>query len=135
MMPTYRYIINNGEGNDLTADLDVGDAYYGGNSIILRGNMAQGKETVMKMYSASLPAAENMIYTTTAKTNGTAVALDAVLTLDDGTEMVLEGDKKVGGEWTTVSYDTSELAGKTIRTISYRLTAALEILQWQSRTA
>lgn len=133
VMPTYRYIINNGEGNDLTADLDVGDAYYGGNSIILRGNMAQGKETVMKMYSASLPAAENMIYTTTAKTNGTAVALDAVLTLDDGTEMVLEGDKKVGGEWTTVSYDTSELAGKTIRTISYRLTAEEEAKGLQFR--
>lgn len=37
--------------------------------------------------------------------------------------MVLEGDQKVGEAWTTVTYDASALAGKTIRTLSYRLTA------------
>ena len=39
MLPTYRYIINDGEGNKLSADLDVGDAYYGGTSLILRGSV------------------------------------------------------------------------------------------------
>ena len=33
-MPTYRYIIENGNGNKLSADLDVADAYYGGTSLI-----------------------------------------------------------------------------------------------------
>lgn len=127
VLPTYRYIIEDGEGNKLAADFDVADAYYGGNSIILRGTMKQGTESVIKMYSAKLPAADKMVYTTTAKTNGAEVALDAVLTLDDGTELVLEGDKAVGEEWTTVSYDTTALAGKTIKTISYRLTAAEDV--------
>jgi len=35
----------------------------------------------------------------------------------------LEGDKKVGEEWTVVSYDAASLAGKTIKTISYRIKA------------
>lgn len=124
VLPTYRYIINNGEGNSLTADLDVGDAYYGGTSMILRGNLKKDVPSDIKLYSAKLPACDQMIYTTTARSKGGEVALDAVLTLDDGSEVVLQGDKKVGDAWTTVTYDTAELSGKTIRTISYRLTAA-----------
>lgn len=121
ILPTYRYIIDNGEGNDLTADLDVGDAWYGGNSLILRGTMKAGAESVIKMYSAGLPASEQMVYTTTAKAKDASIALDAVITTTDGSEVILEGDQKVGTEWTTVSYDASALAGKTIKTISYRL--------------
>lgn len=127
ILPTYRYIIEDGEGNNLSADLDVGDAYYGGNSIILRGSMKQGAESVIKMYSADLPATDKMLFTTTAKAKGAEIALDAVLTLDDGTELVLEGDRKAGEEWTTIAYDTSSLAGKTIKTISYRLKSDADV--------
>lgn len=123
ILPTYRYIIENGEGNTLAADLDVGDAYYGGNSLILRGDVKKDTESVIKLYSADLDAQEQMIFTTAAKVRGPEVALDAVLALDDGSEVILEGDKKVGEEWTVVSYDAASLAGKTIKTISYRIKA------------
>ncbi len=123
ILPTYRYIIGNGEGNTLAADLDVGDAYYGGNSLILRGDVKEDTESVIKLYSADLDAQEQMIFTTAAKVRGPEVALDAVLALDDGSEVILEGDKKVGEEWTVVSYDAASLAGKTIKTISYRIKA------------
>lgn len=123
ILPTYRYIIENGGGNTLAADLDVGDAYYGGNSLILRGDMKKDTESVIKLYSADLDAQEQMIFTTAAKVRGSEVALDAVLALDDGSEVILEGDKKVGEEWTVVSYDAASLAGKTIKAISYRIKA------------
>lgn len=123
ILPAYRYIIENGEGNTLAADLDVGDAYYGGNSLILRGDVKEDTESVIKLYSADLDAQEQMIFTTAAKVRGPEVALDAVLALDDGSEVILEGDKKVGEEWTVVSYDAASLAGKTIKTISYRIKA------------
>ena len=123
ILPTYRYIIENGEGNTLAADLDVGDAYYGGNSLILCGDVKEDTESVIKLYSADLDAQEQMIFTTAAKVRGPEVALDAVLALDDGSEVILEGDKKVGEEWTVVSYDAASLAGKTIKTISYRIKA------------
>lgn len=133
VLPTYRYIIRSGDGNELTAGLDVEDAFYGGNSMILRGSVRQGVESVIKMYSAGLPATEQMIYTTTARANEGEIALDAVLKLDDGSEVILEGDRKVGKEWTTVSYDTSALTGKTIRTISYRLTSDTDVDNLQFR--
>ncbi|MDE7415425.1 MAG: discoidin domain-containing protein [Lachnospiraceae bacterium] len=133
VLPTYRYIIKDGEGNKLSADLDVGDAYYGGTSLILRGAMKQGVSSDIKMYSASLPVSDKMTFTTTARAKGAEVALDAVLTLDDGSELVLEGDKKVQDEWTTVHFTTSELAGKTIKVISYRLTSGADIDNLQFR--
>ncbi len=133
VLPTYRYIIKDGEDNKLSADLDVGDAYYGGTSLILRGAMKQGVSSDIKMYSASLPVSDKMTFTTTARAKGAEVALDAVLTLDDGSELVLEGDKKVQDEWTTVHYTTSELAGKTIKVISYRLTSGADIDNLQFR--
>ena len=133
VLPTYRYIIKDGEGNKLSADLDVGDAYYGGTSLILRGAMKQGVSSDIKLYSASLPVSDKMTFTTTARAKGAEVALDAVLTLDDGSELVLEGDKKVQDEWTTVHYTTSDLAGKTIKAISYRLTSGADIDNLQFR--
>ena len=60
VLPTYRYIIENGEGNKLTADLDVGDAYYGGTSLILRGNLKQGVPSTIRMYSADPPVSDNI---------------------------------------------------------------------------
>jgi len=133
VLPTYRYIIEDGEGNKLAADLDVGDAYYGGTSLILRGEMKQGVSSDIKLYSADLPMSDKMTFTTTARAKGAEVALDAVLTLDDGSELVLEGDKKVQDEWTTVNYAVSELAGKTVKAISYRLTAGADIANLQFR--
>lgn len=133
VLPTYRYIFEQGEGNQLTADLDVGDAYYGGNSLIVRGTMKKDVSSVLKLYSAKLPACEQMLFTTTAKAKGAEIAIDAVLTLDDGTQLILEGDQKAGGEWTVISYDTSKLAGKTIRAISYRMTSAADVSGLQLR--
>ncbi len=74
-----------------------------------------------------------MTFTTTARAKGAEIALDAVLTLDDGSELVLEGDKKVGDAWTTVTYQTADLAGKTIRNISYRLTSDTDTTALQFR--
>lgn len=126
ILPTYRYIVTNGEGNLLTADLDLEDAYYGGSSLLLGGTMRQGIESVIKLYSADLPVTEHMLFTTTAKGKGAEIELAAVLTFDDGSEAVLTGDQKAGAGWTTITYDLSGLSGKRIRTISYRMTASAD---------
>lgn len=120
ILPTYRYIIEDGAGNKLSADLDVGDAYYGGTSLILRGAMKQGVPSDIRLYSASLPVSDRMTFTTTVRAKGAEVTPDAVLTFSDGSELILEGHK-VRDEWTTIDYTASELAGKTIKAISYRL--------------
>lgn len=133
ILPTYRYILDNGEGNKLDADLDIGDAYYGGNDLMLVGAMKKGVTSSIKLYSASLPLTDKVFFTTAARSRDVEVALDAVLTLEDGSEVVLKGDKPVGSEWTVVSYDVSELAGKTVKEISYQLTAAEDVTVNQFR--
>lgn len=133
IMPTYRYIINDGEGNKLSADLDVADAYYGGTSLILRGNLKKDTASEIKLYATDLSVDSDIIYTTTARAKGAEVALNAVLELEDGSTVTLEGDKKVADEWTTVTYDTSSLKGKTIKSISYQMTAGEDVSGLQFR--
>lgn len=123
ILPTYQYMIENGEGNDLSADLDLEDAWYGGSSLLLSGTMKQNAESAIRLYSAELPVEEQMLFTVTAKASGAEISLDALLTLEDGEEILLEGDRAVGSAWTEVAYDMSALAGKKIRTISFRLAA------------
>lgn len=123
ILPTYRWIIENEGENSLTASFDVGNAYYGGNSLNFRGNMGKDAASTIKLYSADLPLEEDVTYTTIAKANA-ETSLDAVLTFDDGTEETISGDKKVGEDWTTVTYDVSDFAGKKIRSISYRVSVS-----------
>lgn len=59
-----------------------------------------------------------------------AYKLNQPLTALTGTrsgEKFSYADRKVGEEWTIVTYDMSPLAGKTIKTISYRLQADEDI--------
>lgn len=125
ILPTYRYIIENEGNNNLTAGFDVGNAYYGGSSLKLRGNMEKGKNSTIRLYSADLEIPEDVIFQTTVKSS-ISTQLSAVVLLADGTEQVLEGDKKVKEEWTTVAFDTSGLGENKISGISYQMAAEEE---------
>lgn len=118
ILPTYRYIIKNDGKNSLKADLDMKHAYYGGSSLKLMGNMEKDKNTLIKLYSTDLNLKKGVIFTTTAKASSPAF-LKAVVTLEDGTEKILDGDKKVSNSWTEVAFDISSIYDKHIRSISY----------------
>ena len=49
VMPTYRWIINNGGSNTLKASIDYANAFYGGNSIKLSGNLQANIPTTIKL--------------------------------------------------------------------------------------
>lgn len=120
IQPTYRYIIQNEGNNSLLAGYDVANAYYGGSSLKLRGNLEKGKNSVIKLYSAGLPIEKDVVFTTTVKASN-ATVLSAVLELDDGSVETIEGDKQAAKEWADISFDISKLEGKTIKSISYQL--------------
>lgn len=122
ILPTYRFIMENEGTNDLQGSFDIGDAYYGGNSLKFRGKMEKDKATTIKMFSADLPAEKDVTWTTTVKASAPS-ALDLVLTLDDDSTETISGDKKAGTDWTVITYDISKCEGKNIRSISYKLTA------------
>lgn len=121
IMPTYRWVISNEENNNIKADIDYTNAYYGGNSIKLSGYLAEGKSSTIKLYSADLNLPEGVQFTTTAKASGNTVAMDLVLTFQDGTEATIAADQKLGTEWTKLTYDVSPYVGKSIKTISYKI--------------
>ncbi|MGL4570648.1 MAG: endo-beta-N-acetylglucosaminidase [Clostridium sp.] len=122
IMPTYRWIIDNAGSNTLKASLDFSNAFYGGNSIKLAGNLGANESSTIKLYSADLKIEKGTKFTTTAKSDK-EVNLDLVLEFHDGSSETITGDKAVGSEWTTVSYDVSKLKDKSIKTISYKLTS------------
>ena len=64
-----------------------------------------------------------MTCTTTAKTSNGNANLNLVLEFSDGTKQVVAADKAIGADWTTVSYDISGLAGKTVTSIGYELSS------------
>lgn len=121
ILPTYRWIIKNEGENHLTAAFDVGNAWYGGTSLRLLGNMAKDTASTIDLYSADLPVEKDTTFTTTVKaTQETQV--NAVLTFDDNSTETIKGDKKAGEDWTTITYDLSKFEGKNIRKIAYELT-------------
>ncbi len=120
IMPTYRYSIKNSGKNSLSARLDVGNAYYGGGSILLRGKVEKQQPTDIKMYSAELAIENEFAFTVVAKANEKS-KLSAVLVLSGGSEVVLEADKLLSNDWQTLKFDTSKLKGSTIRTLSLRV--------------
>lgn len=122
VLPTYRYIIENDEGNTLTASLHYDDAFYGGNSIKLNGNFEKDKSSTIKLYSSDLVFDKDIIFSTALKASN-EVDVTAVLTLDNGTKEEIKGNKPVGTEWSVITYDVSKLDRKTIRSIDLKFSA------------
>lgn len=120
ILPTYRWVMEHEGSNKLNASFSVADSYYGGTSVKFRGDMGKGDKSEVKLFSADLPVEEEVIFNTTAKANA-ETKLSAVLTFDDGSEETVEASGSIGTDWTTVTYDISEFAGKKIRSISYAI--------------
>lgn len=125
IMPTYRWHLEQSGGSGLDATIDYGDAYYGGTSVRIFGKAVKDQPVLIKLYSAQLPMTDGVSFTVKAK--GTLEAdLNLVVTLDDGSTQTIAGDQKLGKDWTTVTYDVSGLAGKTLTGISFELTSSAD---------
>lgn len=122
VMPTYRWVLDQEGNNSLTPSLDFANAYYGGNSIKLYGNLEANKASTIKLYSSDLKLTKSTKFTTTAKSSLES-NLDLVLEFEDGTKEVIEADSSLGAEWTTLSYKVSKFAGKTVKSISYKMSS------------
>lgn len=125
--PTYRWMITNEGINKLSADIDYANAFYGGNSIKLSGNLEGGKASTIKLYSADLTLEDKVSFTTSIKSSHN-IEFDLVLDFHDGsTETIKSKDKVVADEWSTLSYDVSKLAGKAIKNISFSISSDEEV--------
>ena len=130
IMPTYRWHVEQEPGNALKADVDYSDAYYGGTSVRLNGKVAKDQPSTLTLYSAQLPMTGDLSFTAKAKAT-TEASMDLVVGLSDGGTEIIGGDRKVGAEWTSVTYDVSGLDGKTVTTIGFRVSAAEDVFNFK----
>lgn len=122
VMPTYRWIIENESSNKLAASLDFSNAFYGGNSIKLYGNMDANAASTIKLFSSELTLNKNTKFETAAR-GEEGTSLDLVLEFEDGKFETITADNKLKDEWQTLSYDVSKFADKTIQSISYKVSS------------
>lgn len=118
IMPTYRWEIDYGKGNDGSMSIDYADAYNGGNSLKYRGNMKKNATNTIHLYRTDMTIDKNTVISTTAKANE-ETELNLVATLKGGKKQVLSPNGAIKEDWTKVTYDTDKLVGKTITDISY----------------
>lgn len=130
IMPTYRWTIEHENGNRMNVYIDYANAYYGGNSLKVRGTISKDKTSKWKLYSCELPLEQEMVFTTTAKATEDT-ALDLVLEFSDGKTEVIKGDKNIGNDWTTVTYNLENYIGKTVNTISYMISSTNDSEEYQ----
>lgn len=123
VLPTYRWVFDHEGENDLKVTIDYADAYQGGNSLKLSGNMKKDQSTTMKMYSTELELTDDTSFTTTAKASN-ETKLNLILDYVDGETEVFEADKNVDDNWITVEFDIGEAVGKVVKTISYEIVSS-----------
>lgn len=122
VMPTYRWIIDQ-NGNNIKASIDYANAYYGGNSIKLLGDLKANTISTIKLFSVDLKIEENTEFLTYARADS-EVQLDLKLTFHDSEEeVVIKADKTLNEAWQSIYYDVSEYANKNIKTISYEISS------------
>ncbi len=125
VMPTYRWIIDNEGENNLKASMDYADAFYGGNSIKLSGNLKAGKNTFIKLFSSDLKLEKGVRFTTNVKSSSD-VSLSLVLEFDDGSVEEILGKQKVSSDWANVEFDVSKFENKIIRSIGFKIKSEID---------
>lgn len=122
IMPTYRWVMDHEGNNKLEAYIDYADAYQGGNSIRLRGNLDEDKVSSILLYATKVTLEDSYTFTSTLKaTKDTNVKL--VLGFEDGTDLTLDADKKIGEDWTEVSFDIKDAKDKVMTSIAYEFSS------------
>lgn len=121
IMPTYRWILEQPDSNELKPSMDYSTAYYGGNSIKLYGEMEKDAASSLTLYSADLQVDSQMTAYTYVSADHN-VAVDLVLSLSDGTSKIISGDTTATEEFTKISFDLSEAVDHTITTIGLNFT-------------
>ncbi|MFB9770571.1 endo-beta-N-acetylglucosaminidase [Lactiplantibacillus modestisalitolerans] len=129
--PTYRWMIDNDGQNQLKADFDYSDAYEGGNALKFSGNVQKDTASTVKLYTTKLKFKATTQVQLTAKANAKS-QFDLVLHLNDGQKQTVKGKRAVTKKWTTVKYDVSQLAGKTVTGVDLKITPSAKTASYEA---
>ena len=116
VMPTYRWIIDNQAGNQLEATISYEDAFNGGSSIALSGQMTAGQETFIKLYATQVkPRASEKVSIITKGTDQTALVLGIK---GKQVPLVIQGNQQaLENGWVKTTYPLKSAACQMITSI------------------
>ncbi|WP_195945481.1 endo-beta-N-acetylglucosaminidase [Paraclostridium bifermentans] len=117
ILPTYRWIIDNNK-NNLTANIDYKNAYYGGNSIGINGSLAKGGTTKVKLFATDLELTNNSEVSIKYKESGGNSSIKLEFELDNGENKIINLESKQSGEWIDAKASLSQFKKSKIKEIS-----------------
>ncbi|MFD2307831.1 endo-beta-N-acetylglucosaminidase [Enterococcus termitis] len=120
VLPTYRWVIDNAADNQLTAAVSYEDAYNGGSSIKLSGQMTAEQPTSINLYAAKVKAsASEQVSVVTKGVDEVSLVLE---TKGKKESVTLQGERKqVENGWTRTTYSLKPVAGKEITSVGLAL--------------
>lgn len=117
ILPTYRWIIDNNK-NNLTANIDYKNAYYGGNSIGINGSLANGGTTKVKLFATDLELTNNSEVSIKYKESGGNSNIKLEFELDNGENKIINLESKKSGEWIDAKASLIQFKKSKIKEIS-----------------
>ncbi len=123
LLPTWRWIVQSESKNPLTASLDFEDAYHGGTSLRVRGNLEA--TTDLRLYASRLKVHDDSQLNLATKIGSSDTPTHAQVLLafsDDPTHFAatLDVGNSQSEGWDVIDFDLSAHAGKTISQIGLR---------------
>jgi mannosyl-glycoprotein endo-beta-N-acetylglucosaminidase len=130
ILPTWRWLAQS-TGTPLYPDLTWDDAYYGGTSLEMTGDIVPGSPTTLMLYKTELPVGSSTDFVIAFRT-GTAgepshmqVALD--FTDTSGASEFLDVGSAVTEGWNLETLDLSGFSGRTLEALGLRFASATAV--------
>lgn len=134
VLPTWRWIVSS-SGTKLTPSLELDDAYTGGTSLKIAGNLNAPND--IKLFAASLPVSSDtkfrLIYKSSQGTGATSMKV--ALSFEDSPQTLTYFDVGNAGttSWRTFDINLQAYAGRKISTIGLRFENGATINNYQMR--
>ena len=122
VMPTWHWLDTSSDGGStkLTPNFDLTQAYYGGTSLSVMGNMTAYND--LSLYATQLAVSGNSNLKIVYKDGqaGVASLLNVALTFSDSSVAYLSCGTTTTADWNTSTFNLASYAGKTITAIGLR---------------
>ncbi|MGL4572439.1 MAG: endo-beta-N-acetylglucosaminidase [Clostridium sp.] len=130
-LPTWRWVVES-NGSKLKPDFDRTDAYNGGSSIKIEGNLEDENPNHIKLYSTDLKITDastelSIVYKTPLKEDNMQIGLCFGDTYDEKNFVFFDVKDGKAGEWNTSKISLKDYVGKKISAISLKIDSTEDI--------
>ena len=124
VLPTWRWVVRS-DGTKLTPTLRLGDAFYGGTSLVVEGNLNATND--IDLFASKLPITSQTRGQVVFKTgtSGTPSRMQLALTFDDApnTPVYFSCGSTRSSGWTSATFNLGGHAGRTVGSIGLRFSS------------